>query len=152
MKMWKKTMALVMAFGMTFAMAACGGDDDGGNGGVPGEDVKGEVAATQEDWNAAWEATLSATNFTMDFVKTYSEVGEGSHDWREMEEEGFIKVADGKQWSKYDYSEAWDYSEYEADDKGEETGVWEEYYGTIDGVAYRWFYEEDKWNKVESGE
>ena len=148
-----KKLKKVLLLGLTFAMsatlfAACGGKGgDGGNGGVPGEDVKGEAAATQEDWNAAWEATLLATNFTMDFVKTYSEVGEGSHDWCEVEEEGFIKIADGKQWSKYDYSEVWDYSAYEPDDQGEETGVWEEYYGTIDGVSYKWYYEENQWHQ-----
>ena len=152
-----KKLKKVLLLGLTLAMsatlfAACGdkgGDKggDGGNGGVPGEDVKGEAAATQEDWNAAWEATLFATNFTMDFVKTYSEVGEGSHDWCEVEEEGFIKIADGKQWSKYDYSEVWDYSAYEPDDQGEETGVWEEYYGTIDGVSYNWYYEENQWHQ-----
>lgn len=151
MKMWKKTMVLLMAFGMTFGMAACGGDDDGGNGGgVPGEDVKGE-AVTQEEWNAAWEATLSATNLTMNYVKTYEEVGEGDPDWEEAKEEGFIKVADGKQWAKSNSSEVWDYSAYDPDDKGEETDSWEEYYGTIDGVAYHWYYEENQWNQWPTG-
>ena len=132
MKVWKKTLALVMALGMTAGFAACGGGDKA----PAGEQLQGEGA-----WAAAWEATLSATNVTVEGSYSYSfYVSENL--WSKMESEGTIKLADGKIYSDGTYSQEYDYTG-QGQDAGKFSGVTKIYTGMQDGVLYDWFYDEE---------
>ncbi|MBQ3020288.1 MAG: MliC family protein [Clostridia bacterium] len=134
MKIWKKTLALVMALGMTAGFAACGGGK--GDKEPAGEQLQGEGA-----WAAAWEATLTATNVTIEGSYSYSFYAE-ENIWSTMDSEGTIELADGKVYTEGSYTQEYDYSG-QGHDKGEYSGVTKCYTGMQDGVLYDWFYDEE---------
>ena len=135
MKIWKKTLALVMALGMTAGFAACGG---GGKGDKEpaGEQLQGEGA-----WAAAWEATLTATNVTIEGSYSYSFYAE-ENIWSTMESKGTIELADGKVYTEGSYTQEYDYTG-QGRNKGEYSGVTKCYTGMQDGVLYDWSYDEE---------
>ena len=135
MKIWKKTLALVMALGMTAGFAACGG---GGKGDKEpaGEQLQGEGA-----WVAAWEATLTATNVTIEGSYCYSFYAK-KNIWGTMDSEGTIELADGKVYTEGSYTQEYDYSG-QGHDKGKYSGVTKCYTGMQDGVLYDWSYDEE---------
>lgn len=133
MKIWKKTLALVMALGMTAGLAACGGGKDKE---PAGEQLQGDGA-----WAAAWEATLTATNVTIEGSYSYSFYVKEDI-WSNMESEGTIELADGKIYSDGTYTQEYDYTG-QGQDKGEYSGVTKCYTGMQDGVLYDWFYDEE---------
>ena len=135
MKIWKKTLALVMALGMTAGFAACGGGGKGDKEPV-GEQLQGEGA-----WAAAWEATLTATNVTIEGSYSYSFYAK-ENIWSTMDSEGTIELADGKVYTEGSYSQEYDYTG-QGQDKGEYSGVTKCYTGMQDGVLYDWFYDEE---------
>lgn len=143
MKVWKKTLALVMALGMTAGFAACGGGDKA----PAGEQLQGEGA-----WAAAWEATLSATNITMEGSYSYS-MYVSENLWSKMESEGTIKLADGKLYSDGTYSREYDYTG-QGHDAGEYSGESKYYMGMKEGTLYEWYYDEETktWDEEESYE
>ena len=151
MKVWKKAITLIMALGMTVGFASCGsknGDSDADENSSLGDSVKGQEVATQENWNAAWEAMLAASNFTVDYVMT-AEESHKEYGYERVKYEGCIKVADGKRWEKSMRTEEENWVDEE---KFTETEEREEYWGVIDGVSYRWIYQERSWEQASVSE
>lgn len=134
MKIWKKTLALVMALGMTAGFAACGGGK--GDKEPAGEQLQGEGA-----WAAAWEATLTATNIKAEGYYNYS-MYVNENLWATMESEGTIELADNKIYSVGYATQEYDYTA-QGHGTGKFEGVTKYYYGMKDGGLYCWFYDEE---------
>ena len=133
MKIWKKTLALVMALGMTAGFAACGGGKDKE---PAGEQLQGDGA-----WAAAWEATLTATNIKAEgYYNSSMYVNENL--WATMESEGTIELADNKIYSVGYATQEYDYTA-QGHGTGKFEGVTKYYYGMKDGGLYCWFYDEE---------
>ena len=136
MKLWKKTLALVMALGMTAGFAACGGGSNGGK-----KEPAGEQLEAGTGWAAAWEATLSATNVALKGSYSYSMYVKEDL-WSTMESEGVIYLADNKIYSDGTYTTEWDYTG-QGQDAGSVEGISKYYMGMKDGDLYDWYYDEE---------
>lgn len=141
MKIWKKTLALVMALGMTVGFVACGGGD---------KEPAGEQLDANGGWAAAWEATLTATNVTAEGTYSYS-LNAGENIWQNMESEGTVQLADGKIYSEGTYTMEWDYTG-QGHGAGKNSGVTKSYTGMRDGALCEWYYNEEtkEWEQMES--
>ena len=136
MKLWKKTLVLVMALGMTAGFAACGGGSSGGK-----KEPAGEQLEAGTGWAAAWEATLSAPNVTLKGSYSYSMYVKEDL-WNEMHSEGVIYLADNKIYSEGEYVREWDYTG-QGHDAGSVEGISKYYMGMKDGDLYDWYYDEE---------
>lgn len=147
MKLWKKTLVLVMALGMTAGFAACGGGSNGGK-----KEPAGEQLEAGTGWAAAWEATLSAPNVTLKGSYSYSMYVKEDL-WSKMESEGVIYLADNKIYSEGEYVREWDYTG-QGHDAGSVEGISKYYMGMKDGDLCDWYYDEETntWDETESYE
>ena len=133
MKIWKKTLALILAFGMTASITACGGS---GKKEPAGEQLEGTQA-----WAAAWENTLTATNVKAEGYYNYS-MYVNEHIWANMESEGVLLLADNKFYSEGYAAQEWDYTG-QGQDSGKIDSTTKYYYGMKDGNLCQWFYNEE---------
>ena len=131
MKIWKKTLALLLAFGMTASIAACGGSDGGK------KEPAGEELEAGTGWATAWENTLTATNVKAEGYYNYS-MYVSENLWRSMTSEGTIMLADNKYYSEGYSTNEWDYTG-QGQDAGKINGKTEYYYGYKDGDLYCWY-------------
>ncbi len=130
MKIWKKTLALLLAFGMTASITACGGG--GGK-----KEPAGEQLEAGTGWVTAWENTLTATNVKAEGYYNYS-MYVSENIWRNMESEGTIMLADNKFYSEGYATNEWDYTG-QGQDAGKINGKTEYYYGYKDGNLCQWY-------------
>ena len=130
MKIWKKTLALLLAFGMTASITACGGSGK--------KEPAGEELEAGTGWATAWENTFAATNVTAEGYYNYSmRVSENL--WMDMKSNGKLLLADNKFYSEGYYTQEWDYSA-QGHGAGKNESETKYYYGMKDGVLCQWFY------------
>lgn len=137
MKIWKKALSFLLALGMTASFAACGDKKE-----PAGEKLEGEGA-----WAAAWEATFSATNMTVDIKIRSEESNMGGSGF--TVQEGTVKLADGKVYVYGEMESEWDFGE---DEQGKGSSTLEYYLGLKDGQLYQWHYykQGDEWQEFSS--
>ena len=142
MKKMKKALLFALCTVGAFSLASCGGGDDSNEN----KTIKGEAVASQQEWDAVINATLSSTNVTADVENVMEQSTPESK--TKSTQKGAMKVADGKFYSKATQT---DYNDTGKGYKKTHEEEYKFYYFTENDVLYRmdWDDEDGEWDVEE---
>lgn len=117
-----KALAVLACLALSVGAIGCGGKD---NGSSESDSSAGEISP-MNDWEAAWEYMLTATNLSVSVELTYEQENfNGTYT-------GIMLLADGKLYVETEFEGSGEYTD-------EEDRLSQHYVGIKDGTPYEWY-------------